>query len=111
MCRFVIANSEDKDPANAAGNTPLDLAVKNGRLLVGRFLIWQIRIRVRQRKREVDEEVRHLRPTPINIDKLLKTILIEKHICPGPTTANLAFRWPLTYATPSVFHADRLDMR
>ena len=27
-----------------------------------------------------------------------------------PATANLAFRWPLTYLTPSVFHADQHGM-
>ena len=28
-----------------------------------------------------------------------------------PATANLAFRLPLTYPTPSVFHADQRGMR
>ena len=34
----------------------------------------------------------------------------KAHLSRSPL-ANLAFRWPLTYPTPSVFHADQRGMR
>ena len=37
-------------------------------------------------------------------------ILIEKHICPRPATANFASRKTIAYPTPSVFHADQRGM-
>ena len=37
-------------------------------------------------------------------------ILIEKHICPLPPTAILAFRPSIIHPTPSVFDADQRGM-
>ena len=84
VCRFIIANSEDKSLANAleiyhnpaaffrlqnaAGDTPLDLAANNGHVKVCRFIMRQTRIRIRQATTEFIQ----LRPTSINVDKLLK---------------------------------------
>ena len=42
---------------------------------------------------------------------LILLILIEKHICPRPPTAILAFKWTIAHPSPSVFHADQRGMR